>query len=208
MNSPLCINSPARIEMPLLVLAALIVASFFLVEWCGAPVVAALEFRRQAIDDGEIWRLFTGNFTHFGGYHTGMNAAGWAALVAILFRYLPAFWLAVGALFVPLAVGVGLYMFAGDLGVYRGFSGANYGLLAMGLLLVLPQQHKLYGFAYCIVLGKIIYEQLPGYNVDYLQDEMGVPVAIEAHLAGFCGGTLIGGSVLLRRFLGRSASKK
>lgn len=199
-------NIPLRINVPLLVLAAVVLVSFFLIEWGGDRVVAALEFRHQAIAGGEIWRLFTGNFTHFGEYHTWMNAAGLAALVVILFVYLPVQWLAAGVLLVPMAVGVGLYLFAADLEVYRGFSGANYGLLAMGLLLVLPQQYKLYALAYCVLLGKIIYEQLPGYNVDYLQDEMGVPVAIEAHLAGFCGGTLLGCLGLLRHFQKRRAS--
>ena len=71
----------------------------------------------------------------------------------------------------------------------------------MGLLLALPQQPKLYALAYCVLLGKIVYEQLPGYDVDYLQGQIGVPVAIEAHLAGFCSGTLIGCVELVRRHL-------
>jgi rhomboid family GlyGly-CTERM serine protease len=194
-----------RARVPLLILAAVTLVIFLLIEWGGDNVVAALEFHRQAISHGEIWRLLTGNFTHFGEYHTWMNGAGLAALVGILFWYLPARWLAVGVVLVPIAVGVGLYWFA-SVDVYRGFSGANYGLLAMGLLLALPQQYKLYTLAYCVLLGKIIYEQLPGYNVDYLQAEIGVPVAIEAHLAGFCSGTVIGALGLLRQRHKRRAS--
>lgn len=194
-----------RARVPLLILAAVTLVIFLLIEWGGDRLVATLEFQRQAIKQGEIWRLLTGNFTHFGEYHSWMNAAGLAALVAILFWYLPAGWLAVGVVLVPIAVGLGLYWFA-DVDVYRGFSGANYGLLAMGLLLALPQQYKLYALGYCVLLGKIIYEQLPGYNVDYLQAEIGVPVAIEAHLAGFCSGTVIGALGLLRQRRSRRAS--
>lgn len=184
----------------LLGVAALILASFILVEFTSEHLVLLLEFQRQAIAQGEVWRLLTGNFTHFGDYHTWMNAAGLAALVAVLFWYLPAAWFAAGAIMIPLGVGVSLFLFA-DVDVYRGFSGANYGLLAMGLLLALPQQPKLYALAYCVLLGKIVYEQLPGYDVDYLQGQIGVPVAIEAHLAGFCSGTLIGCVELVRRHL-------
>lgn len=185
----------------LIAVAAVLLAIFLLIEVAGESVISLLEFQRQAIAQGEVWRLLTGNFTHFGTYHTWMNAAGLAALVAVLFWYLPTFWLMFGAAAIPAAVGICLFFLAGDVEIYRGFSGANYGLLAMGLLLALPQQPKLYALAYCVLLGKIVYEQLPGYDVDYLRGEIGVPVAIEAHLAGFCSGTFIGVAALLRRRL-------
>lgn len=198
---------PLRTHARLIGIAALIIMLFLLVEFAGDGLVSQLEFQRQAITQGEIWRLFTGNFTHFGDYHTWMNAAGLAALTAVLFWYLSSGWFAAGALVIPVGVGLGLLLFATDVEVYRGFSGANYGLLAMGLLLALPQQPKLYALAFCILLGKIVYEQLPGYDVDYLRDEIGVPVAVEAHLAGFCSGTFIGCLELIRRrLLGRASS--
>lgn len=193
----------------LLGIAALTLAIFFLVELAGETLVPLLEFRRDAIAQGEIWRLISGNFTHFGGYHTLMNAAGLAALVVVLFWYIPAAWFAAGVVLIPLAVGISLFLLTDDIEIYRGFSGANYGLLAMGLLLVFPQQKLLYGFAYCILLGKIFYEQLPGYDVDYLRGQIGVPVAIEAHLAGFCSGTMIGLSALIRhRLKGRASNQQ
>ena len=191
--------NPLRTHARLLGIAALMVAIFFLVELVGDGLVAKLQFQRHAVSQGEVWRLLTGNFTHFGDYHTWMNAAGLVALVAVLFWYLPTAWFAVGVFIIPLAVGASLLLFATDVEVYRGFSGANYGLLAMGLLLALPQQPKLYILAYGVLLGKILYEQLPGYDVNYLRGQIGVPVAIEAHLAGFCSGTFIGSAELLRR---------
>lgn len=198
--------NPLKTHARLLGVAALTLTIFLLVEFAGDGTVAALEFQRQAITQGEAWRLFTGNFTHFGEYHTWMNAAGLAALTVVLFWYLPPAWFVAGVIIIPLGVGLGLLFFATDVGVYRGFSGANYGLLAMGLLLALPQQPKLYMLAYFILLGKILYEQLPGYDVDYLQEEIGVAVAIEAHLAGFCSGTFIGCFELIRRrFQGRAS---
>jgi rhomboid family GlyGly-CTERM serine protease len=190
----------------LLGVAALILAVFCLIEFAGDELLVQLEFQRQAVLQGEVWRLWTGNLTHFGDYHTWMNAAGLAALVAVLFWYLPVSWFAAGVVVIPFGVGISLFLFAQDVGIYRGFSGANYGLLAMGLLLALPQQPKLYMLAFCVLLGKIVYEQLPGYDVDYLRGQIGVPVAIEAHLAGFCSGTFIGCMELLRRRLVGHAS--
>jgi len=183
----------------LILWAVFIAGIFLLVEWSGADALALLEYQRESVSQGQVWRLYTGNFTHFGEYHTWMNAAGLAALVAVLFWHLPTKWFAFGCLLVPLAVGGGLYVFADGVEVYRGFSGANYGLRALGLLLALPQQGRWYALAYGVLIAKIIYGLMPGFTVNYLQEEIGLVVAIEAHLAGFCGGTLIGTLALLPR---------
>src|SRR5690606_30146511 len=134
----------------LLAVAFAVLLVLALLEAGGDVATSLFEFRRQSIASWEIWRLYTSHFVHFGLYHTVMNAAGFAALVAVLFWFLPWIWLAIGIIFVPLAVGLGIYVAAPDMEVYRGLSGANYGLLAMGLLLVLPQQRFLYGLAFGI----------------------------------------------------------
>ncbi len=178
-----------------LALVALLV--FLLGEAVTEHAREQLEFNRELIRAGEWWRIFSGNLVHYGRYHTVMNGAGFAALVAILFWPGKPWHLPLGLAVIPVGVGLGL-LWTSDVEIYRGFSGANYGLLAFGLLLGLPDNRFLYSSALLVVLGKIIMEQMPGYDVDYLRDRIGVAVGVDAHLAGFCTGVLLGGLTLVR----------
>ena len=164
----------------------------------------ALQFDREKIRAGEWWRIYTGNLVHFGLYHTNMNAAGFAAVTLILFRDLPLRVLWVAMALVPLGVGTGLLWSHVD--IYRGFSGSNYGLLALGLLLGLRHNYLLHTLALLILGGKIAMEQMPGYDVNYLQDEIGVAVAVESHLSGLCAGLILGVLMLLQRRLRKRAA--
>jgi rhomboid family GlyGly-CTERM serine protease len=182
---------------PIFYLTLIFVAVLWMGHFMGEARVTPLEFHRERILGGEWWRLFTGNFVHFGLYHTNMNCAGFAAVALILFRDIPLRILLFGLVVVPLGVGIGLLL--SEVEIYRGYSGCNYGLLALGLLLGLRDNCRLYTMALLILGGKIAMEQMPGYDVDYLRNEIGVAVAVESHLSGFCTGLLLGGALLLWR---------
>lgn len=182
---------------PVFYLTLTFVAVLWVGHWMGEANVTALEFHRVRILDGEWWRLYTGNFVHFGLYHTNMNCAGFAAVTLILFRDVQLRFLLLGWVLLPLGVGLGLLLSHVD--IYRGYSGCNYGLLVFGLLLGLRHNFWLYLLALLILGGKIAMEQMPGYDVDYLRDEIGVAVAVESHLSGFCTGVLLGLGVLIGR---------
>lgn len=175
----------------------------------GDPVDAALSYQRDAVAQGEWWRFYTGNLVHFTTYHAVMNVAGLLFVVGFLFRYLPVkLWVA-SLIVIPLAVTLGIHWLDPQYTEYRGFSGALYGALATGLLAAWRQQPLLYLLVLCLLLGKIVHEQLPGYDRDYLLDQIGVPVATNAHLYGVCAGILIAavyGMISYRRKAGRSPS--
>jgi rhomboid family GlyGly-CTERM serine protease len=182
---------------PIFYLTLVCVVILLLMHFMGETRAASLEFHRERIFGGEWWRLFSGNFVHFGLYHTNMNCAGFAAVVLILFRDVPMRVLLLGLVLIPLGVGGGLLLSQVD--IYRGYSGCNYGLLAFGLLLGLRHNCRLYALALLILGGKIAMEQMPGYDVDYLRDEIGVAVAVESHLSGFCTGLALGMLLLIGR---------
>lgn len=175
----------------------------------GEPVGAALSYQRDAVAGGEWWRFYTGNLVHFTSYHAVMNVAGLLFAAAFLFRYLPVkLWVA-SLVVIPLAVTIGIHWLNPQYTEYRGFSGVLYGALAAGLLAAWRQQPWLYLLAFGLLLGKIVFEQLPGYDRDYLVQQIGVPVATNAHLYGVCAGILIAsayGLVCYRRKAGRSPS--
>lgn len=157
----------------------------------GNTVETALSYQRDAVSQGEWWRFYTGNLVHFTTYHVIINVAGLLFAAAFLFRYLPlALWTA-NLFLIPLAVTLGIFWFDPQYTEYRGFSGVLYGMLAAGLLAAWRQQPLLYLAAFAMLLGKIVYEQLPGYDRDYLLQQIGVPVATNAHLYGVCAGIFV-----------------
>jgi rhomboid family GlyGly-CTERM serine protease len=162
-----------------------------------------LEFNGELIGRGQWWRLYTGHFVHFGLYHTAMNCAGFIGVVFTLFRDVPLRILLLAILWIPLFAGLGIYWV--DLEIYRGFSGSNYGLLALGLILGLHHNYRLYALAILVVTAKIASEHVPDYDVNYLRDKIGVAVAVEAHLSGYVAGVCLGvGLLILRRVRGKA----
>lgn len=173
----------------------------------GNTVESMLSYQREAVSQGEWWRFYTGNLVHFTTYHTVINVAGLLFAVAYLFRYLPLALWGAGLLLIPLAVTVGIHWFDPQYTEYRGFSGVLYGVLATGLLAAWRQQPLLYLAAFALLLGKIVYEQLPGYDRDYLLQQIGVPVATNAHLYGVCAGIMVAlvyGLIVYHRKTGES----
>ncbi len=168
-----------------------------LLELGGAPMENLLAYHRSAVEDGQWWRYFTGNFVHFTLHHTVINVAGLAMTGFLLFRDQSLLIWILGLFLLPLAVCGGLHLLDGGLIEYRGFSGALYGMLMLGLLLGRRQQPWLYLTATLLLMGKIAYEQLPSYDENYLMDQIGVPVAVNAHLYGVLGGIAIFAAVFL-----------
>lgn len=110
-------------RMPLtLALAALPVALQFVPSFGGA-----LQFDRHAILAGEVWRLATCHFVHFGWDHLALSVLGFALLGALVEsrgprgRAMLAIALAAGAIAIPAAT----LALRPDVECYRGLSGLD-----------------------------------------------------------------------------------
>lgn len=158
-----------------------------------------LAYLRDAIADGQWWRLLTGHYVHFTLYHALMNAAGLVLVCLVLLNKQSLLFFCGINLVLPVLISLGLWWFFRDIDQYRGYSGVIYGLISAGLILEWQQNKSVYSLALVLLAAKIAYEQLPTYNVNYLVAEIGVPVAIEAHLLGFVGGVVVGLTVLAYR---------
>jgi rhomboid family GlyGly-CTERM serine protease len=148
-------------------------------------VCTQLDFNSQLIKQGEYWRLFTGQWVHFGFNHSLMNALGLAIVQYTFLDGLPVrAWALVQAAILS-AVAFGLLLFNPEIGVYRGYSGAFIGVLCFSLL----HFWKRAPWVALIFFGglsiKIGLEHLPNYDVFYLQSLIGVAVAVDAHLYGY-----------------------
>ena len=150
-----------------------------------------LQYQRELVNSGQVWRLFTPNLVHLGLEHTLMNLASlW--LISLIFRPLLklsdwSIWLAV--LF--LANIIGMHFWLPNLTSYVGMSGALYGLIAACCVAELRLKVKISGILLVIVGVKIFAPQIFGIKSEY--DEMiGGYIVEESHIIGYLQGMILG----------------
>lgn len=187
--------------MPMAVIATSVINMLRFIPWFFIAVLLAsgllpetlcayLDFNPERIKQGEYWRVFTGQWVHFGFNHSLMNAAGLAIVQYSFLDELPLrAWLWVqGA--VLSAVAIGLLVFNPEIGVYRGYSGAFIGVLCFSLLHFWQRAPWVALIFFGGLSIKILLEHLPNYDIHYLQSLIGVAVAVDAHLYGYIMGIL------------------
>lgn len=167
---------------------------------------AWLEYRRTAVEAGELWRIVTCHWTHFGFDHFIWDVAVLAFVGALCeerSRTRLLLCIAISAVAIPLAI----WTFLPDMHTYRGLSGidsAAFGLLAVLILRdnLKPRRWGWVAFS-CVALAafgcKIGFEMLTGSAafVDGAAAGM-IPVPL-AHLVGAAAGILAGLVPLTRR---------
>lgn len=156
-----------------------------------------LSLNHNKVAQGEIWRLITGNFVHFGWAHSLMNLA---AFTIFAFAFAGVFSVArfVGLiLFCCTAVGSGIYYLNPEYEVYAGLSGAIHGFFVAGLLA--NKHHKVWlnGVFIAVLFGKVLMEHQANYQATELQSLLPVAVAYDAHLYGAIAGLVYGAANLV-----------
>ena len=146
-------------------------------------------YQRNAIEDGEYWRLVSGHLVHLGLGHLWPNLAA-LLIIGLLFDdvFRSIDWLR-ASLASAAAIDVGLYVLDPDVVWYVGLSGVLHGLVAAGTLALLLRRQKI-GVVLAVGLGaKLAFEQLAG-PVPFTAESVGGPVVVAAHLYGAAGGLL------------------
>lgn len=164
----------------------------------GGPALWGYE--REAIGDGQVWRLLTGQLVHLNAVHLALNLLGLAGVMAVWGRQLarPCA-LLVTYLGSACAVGLGLWWLEPQLAWYAGASGALHGLFAAGIILATETGRMLRAAAALGLLLKLVLEAHVETGTAGL---IGAPVIHAAHLYGAFGGVV---SALTWRLLCRSS---
>lgn len=159
-----------------------------------------LRYDRFAIQDGEVWRLFSGHFVHLGWSHFLLNAAG-LVLVAFLVaaQFSAAQWLLILLLMIG-GIDLGFWFLEPQLAWYVGLSGVLHGLLVAGVIAELRDNRGSIEFRVLAVLlvAKLAYEQLVG-PLPGSEASSGGNVVVAAHLYGAIAGLLAGAWLSLRK---------
>lgn len=153
---------------------------------------ALLEYRRDAVLDGQVWRLWSGHFSHYTGAHALLDAAACLGLATALRRLGGCRGLAARLLLIAPLLTLLLLLALPDMSHYRGASGLAM-VLAAALLATLWRAHHAWrpaiGLAGALLVGKIAADAL-GLSPAPSSLPADVRVAWEVHAAGFGAGLL------------------
>jgi len=166
-----------------------ILAISALLQALGNDIILHLRYERQAILDGEVWRLLSGHFVHLGWRHLALNAIGlW--LIWLLFRkeWSLRLWILL-LLIVALGVSTGQLLFDPQLDWAVGLSGTLHGLFAAGAIAALRHGEKSAAIMLLVLIAKLLWEQfaspMPG-----SEQWIGGAVVTSAHLYGAISGAI------------------
>lgn len=145
------------------------------------PSADLFYWSRDAILNGEIWRLISGHFIHTNLWHLAMNLLALYLICWIFRRYIRIKQLTY--LLIYLALSISLLLFTTQLDTYVGLSGVLHGLFGYFCLCEITAGRRSTWILLFGLIAKIIHEQIQGPN-HLTQDLIQAPVAIQAHLFG------------------------
>ncbi|MEV7229938.1 MFS transporter [Polymorphospora sp. NPDC051019] len=146
--------------------------------WDGvSPLHLATEMNGPAVDRGEVWRLVSSMFVHYGLAHLVANMvmlglAGWKLEPILGSRRFLELYLLSG-----LGAGIATYLFTHD-ALTAGASGANFGVFAALLVVCLKLRQRSVLAIVLLAFGVVTTFAIPG-------------MAIAAHIAGLVVGTAV-----------------
>lgn len=161
-------------------------------------IQADVLFLRGNIQQGEFWRIWTGNLVHSNAYHLGLNLTGFWLFVFIFKGLMKASQLLITLTLLISGVGLSLYFFNPLLEWYAGLSGALYGLFIVGAVYALIDKDRITALSILIVIPtKIIWDHL--HNTGQTNaDLIGVPVSTDAHIYGLSSAFIISVFILIQ----------
>lgn len=197
----LALKLSAGIAKPVLPIT---LAAIALLVWALGPDTAdLLRYQRDAVLDGQYWRMITGHWVHLGWQHLAMNLGGLAVIWLLFDEVLSGLkaWVVTGG--VALVTSFCLLLFHPQIEWYVGLSGLLHGLLAAGALLSLRTNQVTSWFVLLVLVGKLGVEFLNG-GSSQVEAMIGGPILVQGHLYGTLGGGLCAAVFALKaHFLSR-----
>ena len=168
--------------------------------WLG--INDELEFNRQLIEQGQLWRLFTSQFVHANWAHLGLNCAGIALIWLLHGEYTSPSRYGFNIASLAIWCGLGVFWFCPTITIYTGLSALLHGVIIWGAIKDVTVGLK---SGYVLFIGvwvKLIAEQVNGPSAD-IGTLINSTVAVDAHLIGAIGGVLLGAPLIIQ-FISRN----
>jgi rhomboid family GlyGly-CTERM serine protease len=149
----------------------------------GTSATTGLRFDREAIAEGQWYRLVTGHLVHLGWRHALLNGAGLLLLPLIAAE--DTRWFSWLVRYLVLSIGIGLALFFGQPGLewYVGMSGVLHGLFFLAVFPLALKRDLLACVVLLLLVGKAAWEHYHG-PLHFSQAVLGQPVIVAAHSYG------------------------
>ena len=162
-------------NFPLLLISFSLLLAVF-----GENATKYFMYDRNAIYNGELWRIITAHFVHIGWEHLLMNLLAFVIIWFLIREFLTTFMCYLILLISTIGISIFFYFFMDKLQWYVGLSGVLHSFLAYGVV-VGSKRKKEFILLLILILFKIIYEQFYGSaNLDIMNGK----VVVNSHLYG------------------------
>jgi rhomboid family GlyGly-CTERM serine protease len=149
-----------------------------------------LAYDRSLIQNGEWWRILSGNWLHTNANHLMLNLGGVILLWALHGDFYRTQSYLVTLLICCVGCSLGILLFSPQLIWYVGLSGALHGLFVWGAVLDIRHGLKTGWLLLIGIVAKLIWEQTQGASQQVI-NLIEAQVATEAHLYGAISGAII-----------------
>ncbi|XQF93787.1 rhombosortase [Pseudoalteromonas espejiana] len=164
-----------------------------------------LEFNRTLVEQGELWRLFTSQFVHANYAHLGLNCLGIFLIWLLHGEYTSVRRYAFNVSVLALWCGLGVHLFCPSIHIYTGLSALLHGVIIWGAVKDTTLGLKSGYLLFVGVWIKIVMEQINGPDAS-IGKLINSTVAIDAHLIGAIGGTLLAIPLVVTYFKNKNAT--
>lgn len=176
-------------------IALICVLALVLAPELGQAARDAMSYQREALADGQWWRLLSAHFVHLDLEHAVLNGLGVVLMWALFARDYPALWWLAIYLVASLTVSAGLWFFSPEIEWYVGASGALHGVMTAGTLAHLRRGDLDGWILGLFIVVKLGYEQFAG----ALPFAGSPDTVVDAHLYGAIGGVVLAAFLRPRR---------
>ena len=191
-------------NLKLIIAISLITLLSFSLQWFQPEFL----YVRNTVNQGEWWRIFSGQLVHTNWPHFALNISSLALFALLFYNTISVRTFTISLFLLLVSVGVCIHLFEPRIHWYAGLSGAIYGLYLIGAHTAYRADDKLVAIGVAIlIVGKAVFDHWVG-PIQNNSELIGARVVTESHLYGIGTAIIMIGLVSLYQLFNKPKSIK